>query len=42
MSYKVENLEKSMVKLTIEVGADEFEKAMEKSYHKSGKICNAN
>ena len=35
MSYKVENLEKSMVKLTIEVGADEFEKAMEKSYHKN-------
>lgn len=40
MSYKVENLEKSMVKLTIEVGADEFEKAMEKSYHKNkGKMA---
>ncbi len=35
MSYKVENLEKSMVKLTIEVSAEEFEKAMEKSYHKN-------
>ncbi len=40
MSYKVENLENSLVKLTIEVGADEFEKAMEKSYHKNkGKMA---
>ena len=35
MSYKVENLEKSMVKLTIEVSAEDFEKAMDKSYHKN-------
>lgn len=35
MSYKIENLEKSMVKLTIEVSAEEFEKAMEKSYQKN-------
>lgn len=33
MSYKVEDLEqKNMKKLTIEVSADEFEKAMEKAY----------
>ena len=35
MSCKVENLEKNMAKLTIEVSAEEFEKACEKAYHKN-------
>lgn len=35
MSCKVENLEKNMAKLTIEVGAEEFEKALEKAYQKN-------
>lgn len=35
MSYTVENLEKSMVKLTITVSADEFEKALVKSFNKN-------
>lgn len=35
MSYTVENLEKSMAKLTITVSADEFEKAVVKSYNKN-------
>lgn len=35
MSLQVENLEKNMAKLTIEVSADEFDKAMEKAYHKN-------
>lgn len=35
MSFKVEELGKSMVKLTIEVPADEFEKAMETAYQKN-------
>lgn len=34
MSLKVENLEKNMIKLTIEVEASEFEKAIEKAYLK--------
>ncbi len=34
MSVQVENLEKNMAKLTIEVAADEVEKAMEASYQK--------
>ena len=34
MSLKVENLEKNMAKLTIEVDAAEFEKAIEKAYNK--------
>lgn len=39
MSLKVENLEHNMVKLTIEVSADEFEKAMQSAYVKNkGKI----
>lgn len=39
MSYKVEDLGKNMVKLTIETGADELEKALETAYHKNkGKI----
>lgn len=39
MSLQVEKLEKNMVKLTIEATAEEFEKALEKSYHKNkGKI----
>ncbi|MCC6095308.1 MAG: trigger factor [Eubacterium sp.] len=37
MSVKVENLEKSMAKLTIEVSADEFEKAMQSAYQKQKK-----
>lgn len=35
MSYTVENLEKSMAKLTITVSAETFEEAMEKSYYKN-------
>lgn len=39
MSLKVENLEHNMVKLTIEVSAEEFEKAMQSAYLKNkGKI----
>lgn len=34
MSYTVEKLEKNMAKITIEVAAEEFEKAMVASYHK--------
>lgn len=35
MSYKVENLENSMAKLTIEVSEEAFEAAMVKAYHKN-------
>ncbi len=35
MSYKVENLEKSMAKLTIEVSPEEFEKSIVKAYNKN-------
>jgi trigger factor len=35
MSLQVEKLEKSMVKLTIEASAEDFEKALEKAYHKN-------
>jgi len=35
MSFKVEELGKSMVKLTIEVAAEEFEKALETAYQKN-------
>lgn len=35
MSYQVEELGKNMVKLTIEVSAEEFEKAIDKVYQKS-------
>lgn len=35
MSYTVENLEKSMAKITITVSADEFEAAMVKAYNKN-------
>ena len=39
MSLKVENLEKNMIKLTVEVAAEELEKAMEAAYQKNkGKI----
>lgn len=39
MSLQVENLEKNMAKLTIEVSEEEFEQAMDKAYHKNkGKI----
>ncbi|MCI8363599.1 MAG: trigger factor [Eubacterium sp.] len=39
MSYKVEKLENSMAKITIEVSVEDFEAAMVKSYHKNkGKI----
>ena len=37
MSYTVENLEKSMAKITITVSAEEFEAAMVKSYNKNKK-----
>ena len=35
MSFTVENLEKNMAKLTIEVAAEEFEKALQKAYEKN-------
>lgn len=35
MSLQVENLEKNMVKLTIEASAEEFEAALEKAYQKN-------
>jgi len=35
MSLKVEKLENSMAKLTIEVSAEELDKAIEKAYHKN-------
>lgn len=39
MSFQVEDLGKNMVKLTIEATAEDFEKALEKAYHKNkGKI----
>lgn len=37
MNYTVENLEKSMAKVTITVDADKFEEAMQKSYLKNKK-----
>lgn len=37
MSYTVENLEKSMAKITITVSAEDFETAMVKSYNKNKK-----
>lgn len=37
MSLQVEKLEKNMAKLTVEVGADELEKAIEKAYQKQKK-----
>ena len=40
MSCKVENLEKNMAKLTIEVSAEEFEKACEKAYQKNKNSIN--
>lgn len=40
MSFTVENLENNMAKLTIEVSADEFEKALQGAYEKNkGKIA---
>ena len=35
MSVQVENLEKNMAKLTIEVAAEEFEKAVQAAYMKN-------
>ena len=35
MSVKVETLEKNMAKLTVEVSAEEFEKAIQAAYNKS-------
>lgn len=35
MSFTVENLEKNMAKLTIEVSAENFEKALQKAYEKN-------
>ena len=37
MSLQVEKLEKNMAKLTIEIGVEEFEKAIEKAYQKQKK-----
>ena len=37
MSVQVENLEKNMAKLTIEVPAEELEKALEKAFRASVK-----
>lgn len=40
MSYKVEELENSMAKITIEVSAEDFEAAMQKAYYKNkGRIA---
>lgn len=40
MSYKVEELENSMAKITIEVSAEDFEAAMNKAYYKNkGRIA---
>ena len=40
MSFTVDKLEKNMVKLTIEVEAEEFAKGMETAYEKNMyKIC---
>ena len=41
MSVQVENLEKNMAKLTIEVPAEELEKALEKAYQKQKKKISA-
>ena len=35
MGVKVENLEKSMAKLTVTVAAQEFEEAVEKAYQRT-------
>ena len=35
MSFTVENLEKNMAKLTIEVAAEEFDAAVERAYQKN-------
>ncbi|MCR5789399.1 MAG: trigger factor [Lachnospiraceae bacterium] len=40
MSLKVENLEHNMAKLTIEMSAEELEKALDTSYHKNRKHIN--
>ena len=40
MGYTVENLDKSMAKITITVSAEDFEKAMEQSYNKNKKKIN--
>ncbi|MBO5487373.1 MAG: trigger factor [Eubacterium sp.] len=40
MSYTVENLEKSMAKITITVSAEDFEAGMVKSYNKNKKSIN--
>lgn len=37
MSVQIENLEKSMAKLTVEVSAEEFEKALQSAYMKQKK-----
>ena len=37
MSLQVEKLEKNMAKLTIEVSAEEFEKALQGAYNKQKK-----
>ena len=37
MSVQVENLEKNMAKLTIEVSAEELEKALQAAYNKQKK-----
>ena len=40
MSVQVENLEKSMAKLTVTVSADEFEKALQQAYQRQKKNIN--
>ena len=37
MSVQVENLEKSMAKLTVTVSAEDFEKALQRAYQKQKK-----
>ena len=40
MSLQVEKLEKNMAKLTIEVSADDLEKALQNAYNKQKKHIN--
>ena len=42
MSVQVENLEKNMAKLTIEVSAEELEKALQSAYLKQKKNISSN
>ena len=39
MSLQVENLEKNMAKMTVEVPAENFEKAIKTAYNNNKKAC---